>query len=51
MLVDDLVYAQSAVLFARYQLRGSDASEHNGGFLFYFEDARDATVFRLTWCG
>jgi len=35
---------------ARYQLRGSDASEHNSGFLFYFEDARDATVFRLTWC-
>lgn len=34
--------------FARYQLRGP-ALDPTAGFLFYFEDSRDATVFTLKW--
>jgi hypothetical protein len=33
---------------ARYQLRGPNW-EPTSGFLFYFEDARDAEVFILKW--
>jgi hypothetical protein len=32
----------------RYQLRGPDW-EPTAGFLFYFEDPRDAEVFVLKW--
>jgi hypothetical protein len=34
--------------FARYQLRGP-AQDPTAGFLFYFEDERDANVFILKW--
>ena len=34
--------------FGRYQLRGPDWNP-TAGFLFYFEDERDALVFMLKW--
>jgi hypothetical protein len=34
--------------FGRYQLRGPEWNP-TAGFLFYFEDARDAEVFILKW--
>jgi len=34
--------------FGRYQLRGPDW-DPAAGFLFYFEDNRDATAFILRW--
>lgn len=35
---------------ARYQLRGYDtANDPIAGFLFYFEDERDANIFILKW--
>jgi hypothetical protein len=34
--------------FGRYQLRGPNW-EPTSGFLFYFEDERDAEVFILKW--
>ena len=36
--------------FARYQLRGYETPDDpTAGFLFYFEDERDANVFILKW--
>ena len=36
--------------FARYQLRGYETSmDPTAGFLFYFEDERDANIFILKW--
>lgn len=35
--------------YGKYQLRGPDL-DPTSGFLFYFEDARDATMFKLKWC-
>jgi len=34
--------------FARYQLRGP-ADDPTSGFLFYFEDDKDANIFILKW--
>jgi len=35
---------------ARYQLRGYETPDDpTAGFLFYFEDERDANVFILKW--
>jgi hypothetical protein len=34
--------------FGRYQLRGPEWNP-TSGFLFYFEDERDALVFMLKW--
>jgi hypothetical protein len=34
--------------FGRYQLRGPDWCP-TAGFLFYFEDERDAEIFILKW--
>ena len=34
--------------FARYELRGPE-SDPTAGFLFYFEDERDAITFTLRW--
>lgn len=33
---------------SRYQLRGPE-DDPTSGFMFYFEDHRDATIFQLKW--